>query len=441
MRRLFHLLALVMVIAFALTACTSGATTPPAAPTAAPAPTAPPAAQSAQTKAATTPASTAQTVKEVVVGAVHPLTGALAQDGAFLKNGIDLAVEEINGAGGIKALGGAKLVIKHADSQGKPEVGQSETERLIGEGMTALIGTYQSAVTLNATQVAEREKVPFIVDVTVANQILERGFNYTFRIQPDQTQMTLGLVEALPDLRSISGLPVKKVVTLHEDSIFGTGFVDILKNIAPQHNLELLGDVSYSVKGLTDLTTELSRAQALNPDIIVATGYLNDGILLARTAKDLQIKAPIIGLANGAFSTQQFVDQVGKIGEYFMDANYHYDATKAKAREVRDRYKAKFGTDMPTHGVMAYEAVYVLKDALERCGSTDRAKVRNALAATKLADHILPYQGAIEFDEKGQAKNARSVLMQIQDGKILQVAPAALAEAKPVFPPPPWSQR
>ncbi len=253
--------------------------------------------------------------------------------------------------------------------------------------------------------------------------------------------VTQGLLEALPELKTASGQPIRKVAFLHENSVFGTGFADILKQLAAQNNLEIVGVVPYAVAGLTDITTELTRVQSLNPDVTLATGYLADGILIARTAKDIQLRAPLVGLANGAFSTQAFVDQVGATAEYVMDANYHYDATKQKAREVRDRYKAKFGSDMPTHGVMAYEAVYVLKDALERAGTTDRAKLRDALAATKFADHILPYQGPIEFDEKGQAKNARSILMQVQKGQIVQVGPAAFAETKPVFPPPPWNQR
>ena len=461
MPRTFRPLSLVVALVFLLTACGEARPTPkPGAgekPAAEKAATDKPAADkpAADKPAADKPAAAGKPAgsdkpaaapaaggNEIVFGAIHPLSGPLAQDGGFLKNGIDQAVEEINNAGGIACINnGARLRVAHADSQGRPEVGQSEAERLIGEGVVALVGTYQSAVTLNATQVAERERVPFIIDVTVANEILERGFKYSFRIQPDQTQMTLGLLEPLEELRSTSGQPIKTAAMLHEDSIFGTGFADLLKQLGPRHGLEVPGTVSYSVRGLTDVTTELSRIQALNPDIAIVTGYLNDGILIARTAKDLQLKPPMVGLSNGAFSTQQFVDQVGGTAEFIMDANYHYDATKPRAREVRDRYRAKFGGDMPTHAVMAYESVQVLKDALGRACATDRAKLRDALAETKYADHILPYQGPIEFDEKGQAKNARSIVMQVQKGQIVQVAPSNVAEAKPVFPPPPWNQR
>ncbi len=427
-----------LILVLALVAACAPAPTP--VPTAAP-PTAAPVAATAPA-ATTAPQPTAAPVaKDILIGAIHPLTGALAQDGAFLKNGVDLAVEEINGAGGVSCLAGSKLKVEHADSQGKPEVGQSEAERLANAGVVAMLGTYQSAVSLNATQVAERAKVPFLITVTIANEIMSRGFKYTFRIQPDQTQMASGLVDALKELKTASGQPIKTAVIIHEDSLFGTGFADLLKKTSTESGLQIVSTVPYKVAGLTDLTTELTKVNSTNADVAIAIGYFADGVLMARTAQDLKLKMPLIGLSNGAFSTDQFVQQVGKAAEYIMDANYHYDASNPKAVEVRNKYKSKFGSDMPTHGVMAYEAVYVLKDALDRACSTDRDKIRDALAATKFDKHILPYQGPIEFDASGQAKNARSVVMQIQKGKIVQVLPSALAETKPMFPPPPWDQR
>jgi branched-chain amino acid transport system substrate-binding protein len=431
MRNRFRFCVLAVVAALVLGACgTAPSSAPPAAAPDSAVTTAPPATD------APNAAAPEEAAQELTLGAIHPLSGSLAQDGAFLQNGIDLAVEEINAAGRIACLNGATLRVEHADSQGKPEVGQSEAERLIGEGAVALLGTYQSSVTLNATQVAEREQTPFLVTVAVANAIMERDFQYTFRIQPDQTQMTLGLLEALQELRETSGQPIATAVMLHEDSLFGTGFADLLKEYAPQYGLEVIGDVPYAVQGLTDLTTELARVQALDPDITVVTGYLNDGILVARTAQELRLASPLVGLASGAFSTQQFVDQIGPDANLIMDANYHYDATNPRAREVRDAYKARFDSDMPTHGVMAYQSVYILKDALERACSTDGVALREALAATNYADHILPYQGPITFDATGQVQDGRAVLMQVQDGQIVQVGPQALAEQPAIFPPP-----
>jgi branched-chain amino acid transport system substrate-binding protein len=423
-----------------LSACSSTGEQGSASPTRAPSPatsTTPASGSAATPSPMATPTlpSTRAAVGEILFGAVHPLSGSLALDGAFVKNGIDLAVEEINAAGGIKALGGAKLRVEHADSQGKPEVGQAEAERLVGKGVVALLGAYQSAVTFNTTQVAERARVPHIVVVAAADDILKRGFKYSFRHNPNQTQGTLGMLEAIKELRSLTGSSIATAVHVHEDSLFGTGFAKLLASLAPNYSLKVIEQIPYSLQGLTDLTTELTRVQALNPDLCVVTGYLNDGILLARTARDLRLRAPLFGLASGAFSTKQFVDQLGATAEGILDANYHYDAKNPKAREVRDRYKAKYGADMPTHAVMAYEAVRILADALERAASTDRDAIRDALAKTSFGDHILPYKGPIEFDETGQAKNARFIVMQIQNGQILQVLPTDFAEARIKWPP------
>lgn len=424
---------ILVVLGLLLAACAPAAT-----PTAVPTPTKPPAPPTATPVPPTPPA-----IEEIKIGAIHPLTGGLARDGAFLKNGIDMAIEEINAAGGIRSLGGAKLVVSHADSQGAPEVGQAEAERLIQEGVVGLLGCYQSSVTYNTTMIAEREEVPFVVTVAVANDITERGFKYTFRIQPNQTAMAKGAAEGLKALREATGQPLETVVLLHEDSLFGTGCADRFKELAPDYGIEVLDDISYSLKGLTDLTTELSRAQALNPDVVVETGYLGDGILMARTAQELNLDVEaIFGMADGAFSTPQFIDEVGvEIANYIFDANYHYDATNPKAQDVRARYKEKYGEEMPTHAVMAYQAAYVLADAIERAGSTDPQAIRDALAATEYTDHVLPYAGPIKFDETGECATARAIVMQIQAGEILQVLPEDVAEAEPMYPMVPWDQR
>lgn len=378
----------------------------------------------------------------VKFGAIHPLTGGLARDGAFLKNGIDLAVEDINAAGGIKSLGGAQLVVSHADSQGKTEIGQSEAERLIQEGCVALLGCYQSAVTFNTTMISEREKVPFVITVAVANNICERGFKYTFRIQPNQTAMALGAAEGLKALREASGQPLKTVVAMHEDSLFGTGCAEHFAALAPDYGIEVLGIIPYSLKGLTDVTVELSRVKALNPDVLVVSGYLGDGILITRTAAelDLPVKA-IFGIADGAFSTPQFIDEVGNLANYIFDANYHYNALDSRAQAVLARYKSKYAEDMPTHAALAYSAVYVLADAIERAKSDDPKAIRDALATADYKDHFWPYLGPIRFDETGECSTARSIVMQIQNGEILQVLPKEYAQTEAIYPAPPWEER
>src|SRR4030067_3664905 len=158
---LFSLIAVMMVLSLLLSACGGWAATPAPAETEAP----------------------PSEVEAVRVGALYPLTGDLAKLGEENKDGLQLAIDEINAAGGIKSMGGAQIEMVWGDTTGKPEVGISEVERLAQqENVVAIIGAYQSAVTTPATQAAERLSVPFIVSMAVSDKITERGFKYTFRV-------------------------------------------------------------------------------------------------------------------------------------------------------------------------------------------------------------------------------------------------------------------
>ncbi len=127
--------------------------------------------------------------REVKVGHIHPLSGFLAFDGGLVTNGLTLAVEEINAGGGIKSMGGARIVLTGGDTQGKVEVGMAEAERLIRDGAVAVLGPYQSPVAYAVSQICEKERTPFVITVAVADNITERGFEYTFRVQPNARVM------------------------------------------------------------------------------------------------------------------------------------------------------------------------------------------------------------------------------------------------------------
>ena len=113
---------------------------------------------------------------QIVIGSIHPLTGSLAGVGQLMDDGAKMAVDDINASGGIEALGGAELVLSSGDSTGEAETGQSEAQRLIDEGAVALVGTYQSDVTLNVASVAERSKVPLVIDLGVDDKIQQQGY-------------------------------------------------------------------------------------------------------------------------------------------------------------------------------------------------------------------------------------------------------------------------
>lgn len=377
--------------------------------------------------------------REIKIGHVHPLSGFLAFDGGLVVNGLTLAVEEINAGGGIKALGGSRLALVGGDTQGKVEVGMAEAERLVREGVVALMGPYQSPVAYAVSQLAEKEKTPFVITVAVADNVTERGFEYTFRVQPNARAMTVRSLDHLAELAKSTGTPVKTIALMHEDGLFGASIAAHLERHARTLGMEVVLDVAYNFR-TPDVTTEITKVKAARPDLVVVSGYFGDGLLIARTATEHRLETrAVMGIANGGFSNPKFLADQPQLADLVLDGNYWHNPKSERARRVMEAYQKRFNAPMSSHAVQSYSAMMVLRDALERGASPDRAKIREALARTSLADHILP-QGPIQFDKTGENVNAQPALLQNQSGKTVVVGPAAFAEAKAVFPVPRWAR-
>jgi branched-chain amino acid transport system substrate-binding protein len=377
--------------------------------------------------------------REIKIGHVHPLSGFLAFDGGLVANGLTLAAEEINQAGGIKSMGGATIALVGGDSQGKVEVGMAEAERLIRDGVLALMGPYQSPVAYAVSQLAEKERTPFVITVAVADNITERGFEHTFRVQPNARAMTTRSLEHLAELAKAAAVTVKTIAMMHEDGLFGTSIAGHLEKHAKTLGMELVLKVGYSFR-TADVTTEITKVKAAKADLVVVTGYFGDGLLIARTATEhrLETKA-VMGIANGGFSNPKFLADQPQLADLILDGNYWHNPRNERTKRVAEAYRKRFNAPMSSHSVQSYSAMMVVRDALERAGKPDRGAVREALAKTNLADHILP-QGPIQFDKTGENVNAQPALLQNQGGKTLVVGPVQFAEAKAVLPVPRWAR-
>lgn len=381
--------------------------------------------------------NTPQTIK---IGSLHPLTGALAGDGKQMDQAVQQAIDDVNAAGGIKALGGAKLAIDSADTQGKPAVAQSEAQRLIDDKVAALIGTYQSAATAGVARTAERAQVPLVIDVTAADNILTQGYTYTFRIQPNATAMGTYGAQYLKQIADAAGTPVKTIAYIHEQSEFGTSVFTAFKAEAEKQGMQVVKEIKYDAFTVSDLTGELAQIKQASPDILAVTGYYKDSLLLAKNAAAVtpSVKA-VYGVADGAFDLPQFPGDAGKAGNYYFSSNYHFDAGSSDATKIRDAFKAKTGEEMRTPAVFSYQAVMVIANALEHAKSADPKALRDAIAQTSLDTTLFPFAGPIQFDSKGENKNAQPILMQVQNGSVVQVYPQKYGQAKPIYPATPWS--
>ena len=383
--------------------------------------------------------------KVVKIGNIIPLSGPSASVGQQGKNAREMAVEEINAAGGIKSLGGAKLEMLYADSESKPEKGVAEAERLIStEKVNVLTGCWNSAVTYPTTAVAERYGIPFIVPVSVADKITEQGFKTVFRIAAKDSWWTRDQFAFLKDMEKEFNAPVKKLAFVYENGDWGKGFAGQWKKLAQEGGYEVVLDEPYPSTA-TDLSPVVQKIRRARPDVLLLVSNAADAILLTNTLAEYKVKLKAIIASGGGHADPSFLKATGTNARYLFDiVEWETDVNKPGAREANAKYKAKYGQNLTGEAVDAYLAVYVLADALERAGSLDPAKIRDALAATDYRSGrgmIVGYD-AVEFDSSGQNKHAALVMVQVNDlGKGLEritVWPknARRAGYTPVFPMP-----
>ncbi len=368
----------------------------------------------------------------VKIGLLQPLTGFLAYDGQQGRKGALLALEEINAAGGIKSLGGAKLQAVVADAQASPATAISEVDRLAGEGVVAIQGGFASDLVLAATQQAARHGLPYMVDVGVVDQIVQRGLNNVFRFAPGFGKVTAEGLANLVALNDAAGKPAKTVAIVHENGAFGSGMAKLLHEKLPGLGFKIVATIGHPTpeRDFTNIALQVKQA---NPDLIIPSNYKNDYILMALTFAQQHVrpKVAIYSILGGAASNAPFAAQHPRVSDYIMDCNHYYDPNKPLSKAFAAKVAAN-KWDLTYELMLNYSVMRVLADAIERAGSTDKAKLIAAIAASTYSDTIMPY-GPTKF-VNGQNTGAAPVNTQIQKGVVEVIFPKAFASAKPVFP-------
>jgi branched-chain amino acid transport system substrate-binding protein len=249
-------------------------------------------------------AASAKAQQEVKIGALYPLSGPTAQIGIDAVAAIRTAVEIVNeGADlpltlaknkGLPGVGGAKVTIIVVDHQGKPEVGQSEAERLITqEKVHAVFGAYFSSVTAASSQAAERAGIPFVNADATQPALTQRGLKYFFRTTPTDETFSELMFDFLKDFGAKSSQKFQSVSIFHEDTAYGTDSAKVQERLAKERGLRVLEKIAYKAQ-TTSLTAEVQRLKAANADVLMPSSYTSDTFLLLRTAKDLDYNPKLI---------------------------------------------------------------------------------------------------------------------------------------------------
>ncbi len=367
----------------------------------------------------------------IKVGVLHPVTGALAYSGQQCRLGALLAIEDINKAGGIKSLGGAPLQAVLGDAQSRPEAGSAEVEKMNEAGVSAIVGAYASAICLATTQTAAKYNLPHVVDVGVADQIVERGLKNTFRFGPGYRACSERAILDLAALNDAAGKPAKTVMIVHEDSLFGTGTAALLSKSLPEHGFEVKEVVKHP-NPTRDFNNIVLRMRSVNPDIVIPANYYNEYALLLRAMKQQKVQPKAIySVLGGAASSYKFLKEFPDIANGIIDCNHWFNPKDARVAPLKARVEEK-GAYFSYEVFMTYTAMLLLADALERAKSADRAAIIEALASSTFQDNLMPY-GATKF-VNGQNTGAQPLLTQVIGGDIKVIFPAEYRQADAVFP-------
>ncbi len=368
--------------------------------------------------------------KAVKVGILHPVTGALAFSGQQCRAGALMAVEDINKTG-LKALGGAKLDAMLGDAQSSPQAGSAEVEKMNEAGCSAIVGAYASAICLATTQAAAKYNLPHVVDVGVADQIVQRGLKNTFRFGPGYATCAQVAVANLHVLNTVAGKPAKTVMIIHEESLFGTGTANLLARELPGYGFEVKEVVKHA-NPTRDFNNIVLRMKSVNPDIVIPANYYNEYALLVRTMQQQKVvPKAIYSVLGGAASSYKFLKEFPDAANGIIDCNHWFNPKDKRSHELRKRVEAK-GLFFTYEIFNTYTAVRLLADAIERAKSADRAAITNALASSTFSDHFMPY-GATKFVD-GQNTGAQPLMTQVLKGDIRVIVPREYREAEPVFP-------
>lgn len=372
----------------------------------------------------------AQQGQTINVGVVLPLSGAAAQFGINSRNGLDLAVDELNAAGGIKALGGAKIKLIVADATSTPTAAATAAQRLISQNeVVAVIGAYVSSLTLAISEVVERRGIPLLT-ISYADELTERGFKNVFRTNPKASEIGRAQVESCVEIAAAAGRALERVAIMYEDTAYGTSQSAGLRKAAAANGLSVVMDEAYP-QGITDVTPLINKLRAADAQVVFPVSYLNDTLQIVRSMRQQQVDIPVVGGAGG-FILPEFAEALGEYSEGVLSvnsANYDFDVERAK------RYRERFDYPMVHDAIEHAAVIEVFAQALEKAASTEKGALRETLLDSRFEGGWIdgmPGEG-IDFDETGHNSLAEPIVVQWRGGEMVTVWPKKYEKAAPVW--------
>lgn len=348
----------------------------------------------------------------ILLGEVGSLTGSEAAFGVSTRNGVELALEEANAAGGVK---GKKLAVRVYDDQSKPEEAASAATRLITQDkVVAILGEVASSNSLAMAPKAQEAKVPMVSPSSTNPKVTEVG-DYIFRvcfIDPFQ-----GFVMAK---YAHDELKFQKVAILTDKkSAYSEGLTEVFQRKFTEMGGKIVGVEAYG-KGDTDFRAQLTNVKKLKPEGLYVPGYYQDVALIAEQARQLGLKVTMMG-GDGWDSEKLFELGGSAVDGSYVSNHYSADDPTPRVQDFIKKYQGKFGSVPDSLAALGYDSARVVIEAMKRAPDLSGPALRDAIAQTKDFPGVA---GTITLDEhRNPVKPA--VVLKVEGGKFKYVSTVA----------------
>jgi branched-chain amino acid transport system substrate-binding protein len=377
-------------------------------------------------------AGIAQTIK---VGAVVPLTGRYAALGAQVRAGYEIAVQQVNAAGGV-TVGGKKMQIELTmlDDESDPTKTVARLETLAAQGVVAYLGGAGSDLHAAAASIGDKNRIPYLGVAFAFHGIHKQGLRYLFSPFPKSPDLTKETFVFLDALIPAPERP-RKVALILERTDWGKEMGSHWESMAKQNNYQVVASGEYA-PGAKDFSDLVLKAKAAGAEAVFTLPSPPDGMALVKQMKELDF-SPKAAVFIRASDPPVWSQNLGKDGDYvLLSPGWHFAARYPKVAELNEAHQKLFKRPADPLVGPAYACVQILADAIPRAGALDRDKLRDAIAATKMTTVV----GPVRFRSDGTGE-VTVFFQQWLKGKQELIWPKEFATASFAYPAPSFSQR
>ncbi|PTE19959.1 amino acid-binding protein [Cereibacter changlensis JA139] len=381
---------------------------------------------------------TPQAFAEVTFGALFPFSGQLALLGEESARGLEIAVDEMNAAGGVQ---GEQIVLERGDAVDNNQA-IGEARRLISlSGVKAIFGSYSSARSIAASQVAELAGIPFFELGAVADEVTSRDFKYLFRTNPTADHMGKLIVEMIvekvaPGLGKAPG--DLKIGIIHEDSSYGTSVAGHQERYGKEAGLNIVTTMPYPA-ATVDMSSMVLDLQSRGVDVVLQTSYQNDSVLFLQQASEAGYKPSAIIGGGGGYSMLPTAEAVGNdVIEGVLDADFTQYAVNTDftpgLESFVETYRTKYGMEPRSgHSLNNYVGALAILKAIDAAEGLKPDQIVAAVSAIDIPQGQTAAGYGVQFGEGNQNQRASMMGMQWQDGTLVTVYPPEAAAAEMRF--------